>query len=79
MILLRERRRVTLEELFKARANVVREAGLVVAFVRHGVPYEEEVYLTPVGRTVAEKLKEIEDLVGWAGRGTYILILDAFS
>jgi DNA-binding transcriptional ArsR family regulator len=78
LILLREGRRMTLEELSKEMGeqhgsithavDSVRAAGLVAAFVRRGAPYEEEVYLTPVGRTVADKLKEIEDLVGWKGQ-----------
>ena len=79
LILLKSERRMTLEELAKGigeqhgsithAVDSVREAGLVAAFARRGAPYEEEVYLTPMGRTVAEKLKEIEDLVGWAGQG----------
>jgi predicted transcriptional regulator len=75
LILLKEGRRMTLEELSKEMGeqhgsithavDTVRAVGLVAAFARRGAPYEEEVYLTPVGRTVAEKLKEIEDLIGW--------------
>jgi DNA-binding transcriptional ArsR family regulator len=78
LILLKAGRRMTLEELSKEMGeqhgsvthavDAVREAGLVAAYARRGAPYEEEVYLTPVGRTVAEKLKEIEDLVGWTGQ-----------
>jgi predicted transcriptional regulator len=77
LILLKKGRRMTLEELSKEMGeqhgsvthgvDAVRAADLVAAFVRRGTPYEEEVYLTPVGRSVAEKLKEIEDLVGWTG------------
>ena len=79
LVLLKSGRRMTLEELAKEMGeqhgsvthavDAVREAGLVAAFARRGTPYEEEVYLTPTGRTVAEKLKEIENLVGWTGVG----------
>ena len=79
LILLKTGKRMNLEELSKAmvepRGSIVhavdalRETGLVAAFERRGEPYEEEVYLTPMGRTVAEKLKEIEELVGWKGLG----------
>ena len=78
LILLKKSRRMTLEELSKEMGeqhgsithavDAIRAAGLVAAFVRRGAPYEEEVYLTPVGRAVADKLKEIEDLVGWKGQ-----------
>jgi DNA-binding transcriptional ArsR family regulator len=79
LILLKSGRRMTVEELAKEMGeqhgsvthavDAVRDAGLVATFTRRGAPYEEDVYLTPVGRTVAEKLKEIEDLVGWTGVG----------
>lgn len=79
LVLLKSERRMTVEELAKEMGeqhgsvthavDAVRDAGLVAAYVRRGAPYEEEVYLTPVGRTVAEKLKEIENLVGWVGVG----------
>jgi hypothetical protein len=79
LILLKSNRRMTLEEISKEmgeqRGSVVhaidaiRTTGLAAAFERRGAPFEEEVFLTPIGRSVAEKLKEIEELVGWAGLG----------
>ena len=79
LILLRKGRRMTLTELAgeigEPHGSVVhavdalREADLVEAFDRRGAPYEDEVFLSPQGRFVAEKLKEIEDVIGWIGRG----------
>ena len=78
LILFKSGRRLTLAELAKEMGeqhgsvthavDAVREAGLVAAFERRGAPYEEEVYLTPQGRSVAEKLSEIESIIGWGGR-----------
>jgi predicted transcriptional regulator len=79
LILLKVGRRMTVpdiaSEMREQHGSVVhaitalREANLLEAFERRGAPYEEEVFLTQKGRIVAEKLKEIEDTIGWMGRG----------
>lgn len=79
LILLGKGRRMTLPELAEEigtphgslvhAVDALREADLVEAFDRRGAPYEDEVFLSPQGRFVAEKLKEIEDVIGWIGRG----------
>lgn len=79
LILLGKTRRMTLDEVAaemgEPRGSVVhaidalKDGGLVEAYERRGAPYEEEVCLTPQDRFVAEKLKEIESVIGWAGRG----------
>ena len=79
LILLKLERRMTVEEIARElgeqhgsvthAVDALRDAGLVAAYTRRGAPYEEEVYLTPIGRTVAEKLRDIEELVGWTGVG----------
>jgi ribosomal protein L7/L12 len=79
LILLKEGRMMTLEELSKemgdqymgvSRAiDAVRAAGIVAASPRREAPYEEEIYLTEVGKTVVEKLKEIEEIVDASAKG----------
>ena len=79
LILLKEGRMMTLEELSKemgdqhmgvSRAiDSVRAAGIVAASPRRDAPYEEEIYLTDVGKIVAEKLKEIEEMVDASTKG----------
>jgi DNA-binding MarR family transcriptional regulator len=79
LILLKSMRRMTIEEVAKEMGeqhgsvthaiDAVTNAGLVAALTKRSAPYEEEVYLTPIGQRVAEKLKEIEDLMGWTGIG----------
>ncbi|MFA5870238.1 MAG: MarR family transcriptional regulator [Candidatus Bathyarchaeia archaeon] len=78
LILLKNMRRMTVAEIAAEMGephgsvvhaiDAVRDAGLVEAYARRGAPYEEEVYLTPQGRSVAEKLSEIESIIGWGGR-----------
>ncbi|MCX6648256.1 MAG: ArsR family transcriptional regulator [Candidatus Bathyarchaeota archaeon] len=79
LILLREDRRMTVEEIAASMGephgsvvhsiDALREAGVVEAKTRRGEPYVEDVSLTPAGRIAAGKLKEIESAIGWAGRG----------
>jgi DNA-binding transcriptional ArsR family regulator len=49
--------------------DVLREAYLVEAKARRAEPYIEDVSLTPAGKITAEKLKEIESVIGWTGHG----------
>lgn len=79
LILLRKGRKMTLPELAEEMGtqhgslvhaiDVLREANLLEAYDRRGAPYEDKVFLSPQGRLVAEKLKEIEDIIGWIGKG----------
>ena len=79
LILLGKGRRMTLPELAEEMGtqhgslvyaiDALREADLLEAYDRRSAPYEDEVFLSPQGRFVAEKLKEIEDVIGWIGKG----------
>ncbi len=79
LLLLAEERRMTVAEIAKEMdaqhgsvvhaVDALREGGLVEAYERRGAPYQDEVSLSSQGRTVAEKLKEIEGVIGWLGRG----------
>jgi len=79
LTLLKEGRRMTVEEIAEAigepqgsvvhAIDVLREADLVEAKARRAEPYIEDVSLTPAGRITAEKLKEIESVIGWTGHG----------
>jgi len=48
--------------------DVLEEGKLLESRVMRDAPFKREVVLTPVGRTVAKKVKEIEELIGWMGR-----------
>ncbi|MBM3291854.1 hypothetical protein FJY84_04165 [Candidatus Bathyarchaeota archaeon] len=52
--------------------DVLEESKLIQAIVLKDAPYIKEVVLTPVGFTIAEKIKEIEELIGWMGRNGVI-------
>ena len=47
---------------------VFARAKFLESRVLRGVPYEREVVLTSVGRTVAEKIKAIEEIIEWMGK-----------
>ena len=49
--------------------DALKRADLVDTTVKRGEPYVEDISLTPAGRITAEKLKEIESVIGWVGRG----------
>jgi len=79
LILMRKSRRMTVGEIAVEMGephgsvvhalDAIREADLVEVKVRRGEPYEEEILLTPAGKIVAEKLKEIESVIGWTASG----------
>ncbi len=79
LILLAKDRRMTIAELAKEMdaqhgsvvhaVDALREANIVEAYEHRSAPYEDEVSLSQNGRTVAEKLKEIENVIGWIGHG----------
>ena len=79
LTLFKEERKMTVKEIADAisepQGSVVhaiealRGAGLVEAKVRRVEPYMEDVFLTSAGRITAEKLKEIESVIGWSGHG----------
>ena len=48
--------------------NVLEDGKLLESHIDRGAPYDRDVALTPVGRIVAIKIKEIEELIGWMGR-----------
>jgi hypothetical protein len=74
LILLKKGGGMTLDELSKEMEDqqgrvveaidAVRAAGIVTASPRRDAPYKEEIHLTEVGKTVAKKLKEIEETLG---------------
>ena len=78
IILLAEKKRMTIrevaEKLGESHGTIVHaidallKSDLIESRQRKDAPYEGEVVLTPVGRTVATKLKEIEEIIGWIGK-----------
>jgi DNA-binding MarR family transcriptional regulator len=79
LVLLKEGHGMTVEEIAEAigepQGSVVHAidalsgADLVEAKVRRAEPYIEDVSLTSAGKITAEKLKEIESVIGWVGHG----------
>jgi predicted transcriptional regulator len=45
------------------------EANLIESHNERMVPYNRDITLTGSGKLVSEKLKEIEGIIGWMGRG----------
>ena len=78
LILLKENRSMTIAEIAASmgeeHGSVVHaidslcQADVVEAKTRFGEPHVTDVSLTPAGRITAEKLKEIESVIGWTGR-----------
>jgi len=79
LILQAEKKRMTIREIAEkmgeSHGSVVHartpllESNLIEVRQMKDAPYSEEIVLTPVGRTVATKLKEIEEMIGWIGKG----------
>ncbi len=78
LTLLSENRRMTIrdiaEKIGETHGSVMHaitpllESNLIELIQLKDAPYYEEVILTPIGRTVSSKLKEIEELIGWLGK-----------
>jgi DNA-binding MarR family transcriptional regulator len=79
LILLREARTMNIEEIAQemgeSHGSVVQAiddleiAKLIKSRNERMVPYNRFITITDSGRRVAEKLKEIEDIIGWMGSG----------
>jgi len=79
LILLKENRTMKVEEIAlemsEPHGSVVlaidelEEAKLIESRNERMAPYNRDITLTCSGRLVAEKLGEIEGIIGWMGRG----------
>lgn len=79
LILLREARTMNVEEVAhemrESHGGIVHAidelevANLIESRNERMVPYNRDITLTPSGQRVAEKLKEIEGIIGWRGSG----------
>jgi len=79
LILLRENRTMNVEEIAdemgETHGSVVHaidaleESNLIHSMNERAVPYNRDISLTAPGKRVAEKLSDIEEIIGWRGVG----------
>jgi DNA-binding MarR family transcriptional regulator len=77
LILLKENRRMSINDVAESigeshgsivhAVDALQEARLIDSRPKKDAPYDRELVLTPTGRSVSERLKEIEDMLGWIG------------
>jgi DNA-binding MarR family transcriptional regulator len=79
LILLREDRTMNIKEIAdemgETHGSVVHaidalaESNLIHSANERAVPYNRDINLTASGKRVAEKLRDIEEIIGWRGIG----------